>query len=154
MDICATYLHSYLATYQSKILYDKCDFDQKNCLKKIITISLQQKNMLTKFFFIFCDTWIIVTKKLMMKTNFWQKICINQKIFVVKTILKQGPTRHRPMAHPVVFRYLSYSTTLAEHAVHRLRRCPAFGQAGTCFFLSVQWNNQSVSKSPSNTVAT
>ena len=43
-------------------------------------------------------------------------------------ILKeQGPTRHRPMAHPVVFRYLSYSTTLAEHAVHRLRRCTAFG---------------------------
>ena len=35
--------------------------------------------------------------------------------------LKQGPTRHRPMAHPVVFRYLSYSTTFAEHAVHRLR---------------------------------
>ena len=69
--------------------------------------------------------------------------------------IKQGPTRHRPMAHPVGFRYLainnqkhflylqtstnwcrrplscpqgrkmtlrylSYSTTLAEHAVHRL----------------------------------
>ena len=51
---------------------------------------------------------------------------------------KQGPTRHRPMAHPVVFRYLSYFTTLAEHAVHCLRRCPAFGRAGTCLFLSVQ----------------
>ena len=35
---------------------------------------------------------------------------------------KQGPTLHRPMAHPVVLRYLSYSTTLADHAVHRLRR--------------------------------
>ena len=51
---------------------------------------------------------------------------------------EQGTTLHRPMAHPVVFRYLSYSTTLAEHAVHRLRRCPAFGRAGTCLFLSVQ----------------
>ena len=30
--------------------------------------------------------------------------------------LEQGPTRHRPMAHPVMFRYISYSTTLAEHA--------------------------------------
>ena len=41
------------------------------------------------------------------------------------------------MAHPVVFRYISYSTTLAEHDVHRLRRCPAFGRAKTCLFLSV-----------------
>ena len=30
---------------------------------------------------------------------------------------KKGPTRHRPMAHPVVFRYISYSTTLAEMPV-------------------------------------
>ena len=55
---------------------------------------------------------------------------------------KQGPTQQRPMAHPVVFRYLSYSTTLAEDAVYRLQRCPAFGRAGTCLFLSVnvkQW---------------
>ena len=51
--------------------------------------------------------------------------------------IKQGLTRHRPMAHPVMFRYLSDSTTLAEHAVHRLRRCPAFGRAGTCLFSSV-----------------
>ena len=51
---------------------------------------------------------------------------------------KQGPTRHRPMAHPVVFRYVSYSTTLAEHAVHRLRQCPDYGRAGTCLFSSVQ----------------
>ena len=50
---------------------------------------------------------------------------------------KQGPTQHRPMAHPVVLRYLSYSTTLAEHAVHHLRRCLAFGRARTCLFLSV-----------------
>ena len=53
---------------------------------------------------------------------------------------KQGPTRQRPMGLPVVCWYLSYSTTLAEHAVHRLRWCPAFGRAGTCLFLSVQWN--------------
>ena len=45
------------------------------------------------------------------------------------TPLKQGPTRHRPIAHPIVFRYLSYSTTLTEHGFHRLGRCPAFGQA-------------------------
>ena len=35
---------------------------------------------------------------------------------ILDFFVKQGPTRHRPMAHPVVFRYLSYSTTLAEHA--------------------------------------
>ena len=34
------------------------------------------------------------------------------------------------MAHIVVSRYLSYSTTLAEHAFHCLRRCPAFGRQG------------------------
>ena len=56
---------------------------------------------------------------------------------------EQGPTRHRPMAQPVVLRYLSYSTTLAEHAVHRLQRCPAFGRPGTCLFLSVQLDYQS-----------
>ena len=61
---------------------------------------------------------------------------------------KQGPTRHRPMAHPVVFRYLSYSTTLSEHAVHRLRRCQAFGRAGTCLFPSVQLDGQWVSDPP------
>ena len=39
---------------------------------------------------------------------------------------KKGTTRHRPMAHPVLFRYLSYSTRFAEYGpVHRLRRCPA-----------------------------
>ena len=41
-------------------------------------------------------------------------------------VQEQGPTRHRPMAHPVVFRYISYFTKLAEHAVHRLRRCPGW----------------------------
>ena len=51
---------------------------------------------------------------------------------------KQGLTRHRSMAHPVVFRYISYSTTFAEHSVHCLRRCLAFGWAGTCLFLSLQ----------------
>ena len=52
-------------------------------------------------------------------------------------IKKQGPTRHRPIAHPVVLRYCSYSTTLAEHTVHGLQRCLAFVRAGTCLFLSV-----------------
>ena len=42
------------------------------------------------------------------------------------------------MAHPIVFRYLSYSTTLSEHADHCIRRCPAFGRAGTYLFSSVQ----------------
>ena len=41
------------------------------------------------------------------------------------------------MAHPVVFRYLSYSTTFAEHDVHCLWQCQAFGRARTCLFLSV-----------------
>ena len=36
---------------------------------------------------------------------------------------KKGPTRHRPMAHPVMFRSLSNSTMFAENGpVHRLRR--------------------------------
>ena len=52
-------------------------------------------------------------------------------------LFKQVPTRHRPMTHPVVFRYISYSTTLAEHVVHRLRRCPAFARVGTSLFLSI-----------------
>ena len=38
----------------------------------------------------------------------------------------------------MVFRYFSYSILSAEHAVHRLRRCPAFARARTCLFLSVQ----------------
>ena len=46
-------------------------------------------------------------------------------------VLEQGPTLHRPMPHPVVFKYLSYSTTLSEHAAYRRRRCTAFGRAGT-----------------------
>ena len=29
--------------------------------------------------------------------------------------VKQGPTRHRLVAHPIVSRYLSYSTMLAYH---------------------------------------
>ncbi len=66
---------------------------------------------------------------------------------VTQPLHKKGPTGNRPMAHPIVFRYLSYSTTLAEHAVHRLQRCLAFDQVGTCFFLSV-------SQSRSNRVAT
>ena len=41
------------------------------------------------------------------------------------------------MAHPVVFRYLSYSTTFAEDDIHCLRRCPNYGRAGTFLFLSV-----------------
>ena len=41
---------------------------------------------------------------------------------------------------PRSFRYLSFSTTLAEHDAHRLQQCPAFGWARTCLFLSVQWN--------------
>ena len=47
---------------------------------------------------------------------------------------KQGPTRHRPMAHPVVFRYLSYSTTLAEYAFHRIHRGarPSAGLGHVC----------------------
>ena len=30
---------------------------------------------------------------------------------------------------------------IAENAVHRLRWCPAFGQAGTCLFLSGNLNS-------------
>ena len=60
----------------------------------------------------------------------------------------KGPTRHRPMAHPIVFRNLSYFTTLAEHAIHRLRRCPAFGQAGTCLFCSRLFNERLLSHIP------
>ena len=52
-----------------------------------------------------------------------------------EALTEQGPSRQRPMAHPVVFKYLSYSPTLAEHAVHRLWRCLSFDRAGTCLFL-------------------
>ena len=43
---------------------------------------------------------------------------------------KQGPTWHRPMDHPLVLRYLSYSTTLAEHVIHLQRQCPALAGLG------------------------
>ena len=67
-----------------------------------------------------------------LKTHWgYSNVCIWRK-------KKQGLTRHRPMAHPIVFRYLSYSTTLSEHAVHYIRRCPAFGRSGTYLFSSVQ----------------
>ena len=48
-------------------------------------------------------------------------------VLLVDGLLSMGPTMSS-----------SYSTRLAEHDVHRLRRCPAFGQAMTGFFLSVQ----------------
>ena len=54
------------------------------------------------------------------------------------TPVLKGPTWHRPMAHPVVFRYLFYSTSFAEHAVHPVRRC----RAGTCLFSLVQLDDQ------------
>ena len=56
----------------------------------------------------------------------------------VRIEVKQGPTRHRPMAHAVVFQYLSYSTRLAEHAVHRLRRCPGWDMF--VLVCSVRWS--------------
>ena len=68
--------------------------------------------------------------------------------FLSVLLVKPGPTRHRPMANPIVFRYLSYSTTFAENAVHCLRRCPAFGQAWTCLFSSVQLDGESASDLP------
>ena len=71
-------------------------------------------------------------------------VVVTKSMYIRDAVKKQGPIRHRPMAHPVMFRYLSYSTTLPEHAVHRLRRCPAFSRAGTCLFLSVQLDDQSV----------
>ena len=40
----------------------------------------------------------------------------NRSCFNCSYNTKQGSTWHGPMAHPIVFRYLSYSTTLAEHA--------------------------------------
>ena len=54
--------------------------------------------------------------------------------------IKQGPTRPRLMASPVVLRCISYTTTLVEHAIHCLRLCPAFGRVGTCLFVSVQFD--------------
>ena len=35
-----------------------------------------------------------------------------------QVLLKQGPTRHRPMAHLVVSRYLSFYTSVADHGMH------------------------------------
>ena len=62
------------------------------------------------------------------------------KLFTSETHLHQiNKGRHGTDSWPtpIVFRYLSYSTTLAEHAIHRLLQCPAFGRARTCLFLSV-----------------
>ena len=53
----------------------------------------------------------------------------------------------RILAHPVVFRCLSYSTTLAEHAVHRLA-VVGLPRAGTCLFSAVQSDDQLVSHPP------
>ena len=51
------------------------------------------------------------------------------------------------MAHPVVVWYFSYSTTFSELCIHHLWRCPAFGRAGTCLFLSLcEMINQSPEK--------
>ena len=41
-----------------------------------------------------------------------------------------------------------YSITLAEHAILCQQRCPAFGQAGTCLFLSGQLDGKWVSHRP------
>ena len=47
--------------------------------------------------------------------------------------LNKGRHGTDPWPTPVVFRYLSYSTTLAEHAIHRLqRRQPSAGQGHVC----------------------
>ena len=54
---------------------------------------------------------------------------------------------HRPMAHPMVFRYLSYFTTFAERVVNRQRQCPAFDMF--VLVCSVKWL---ASESPSNRV--
>ena len=74
------------------------------------------------------------------------KLMIYDKGFLIGTDVgtqvtgKQGLTFHRPIAHSIVFRHLSYSTMLAEHAVHRLRQCPAFGPPGhvcSCLFSQI-----------------
>ena len=57
-----------------------------------------------------------------------------------------------------MFRYLSYSTIFAEHAVHHLWWCPSFCRAGTCLFLSGNlkrsvsyvWNGWRDDHSPTN----
>ena len=50
--------------------------------------------------------------------------------YIDQFVFQQGPRRQRPMVHLVGFRYLSYSTTLAEHAVHRLHVFNRPGVAG------------------------
>ena len=57
--------------------------------------------------------------------------------YLCKILGNKGRHGTDPWPTPVWFRYISYSTTLGEHAVLCLRRCPAFGRAGTCLFLSV-----------------
>ena len=60
-----------------------------------------------------------------------------------KTRAETAQTYGPPPRH-IGFKYLSYSTTIADHAVHRLQLCLAFGQAWTCLFLSVQQDDYSV----------
>ena len=67
------------------------------------------------------------------------------------TILEQGPTRQRPMAHLVVFRYISYFTTLAEHAVIAYDGArPSAGLGHVCSRLF----REMVTELPCNRVAT
>ena len=105
-----------------------CDKTEKNKtvtnLKIKVVTKLKKTPLLTKF-----------------KSQIVTKLGLGQNLIYEP---KQGPTQHRLMSHPVVLRYISYSTMLAEHAVHRLQQCPAFGWAGTCLFLSVQLDGQSV----------
>ena len=99
--------------------------------------------------------WSILFTALFTQFNKPRKECCKETYHnMFRTLIKQGLTLHRLMAHPVVCRYLSYSTTFAKHAVHCLRRYPAF--AGLCWDMfvlicSVRWW---VSKWPSNRVAT
>ena len=60
---------------------------------------------------------------------------------------KQGPTRHRPLAHPVVLDifptrqwYISYSNMFAQHSIHRLRQCPvAWTKIPNCWLVGHSW---------------
>jgi hypothetical protein len=74
---------------------------------------------------------------------------VNLTFFQKEKKNKQKPPRHRPMAHHILFRYLSCSTLLEEHAVHcqstvlfvernnnKLCKSSAAGGAGLCALLN------------------
>ena len=58
------------------------------------------------FFFILFNFWFVIQPIMIQQTGKSDTKLI-QPLFYSENLIKQGPTRHTPMAHPVVFKYIS-----------------------------------------------